>query len=63
MFGAPLEANATLAMTPIDLATDEITDIGPPSIAFSRNGRGLVAFTGTVGEGVHAYATPVTCAY
>ncbi len=63
VYGVPLGASATLAMTPLDLASDEITDLGPPSVAFGRNGRGLVAFTGTVGEGVHAYATPITCAY
>ncbi len=63
VYGVPLGASASLAMTPLDLAPDDITDLGPPSVTFSRNGRGLVAFTGTMGEGVHAYATPILCAY
>lgn len=62
VLGVPLTDGARPSTAPINLAPDEDTDIGPPSVAFSRSGRGLVAFTASTPSGVHAFATPITCA-
>jgi len=63
VLGVPLGASARPAAAPLDLAPQEVTDLGPPSIGFTPGGHGLVAFTGTTPEGVHAFATPVACTY
>ncbi len=63
VLGVPLGASARPAATPLDLAPEAVTDLGPPSVAFTWGGRGLVAFTGSTDGGVHAFATPVTCTY
>jgi hypothetical protein len=61
VLGFALTASARPAMAPIDLAPQDTGDIGPPSVAFTHSGHGLVAFTASTPDGVHAFATPVTC--